>query len=139
MNETEQYTQEEINNMAEAIWGNGLYHPHLESLSLACRRCGANVEVRFSQEVGSHNMPPRFRATCSECGASGRGQATNKERRRLSDEEIDSILQLARRGRTSPCPVCQAPLHVKEIPIAGRAAGPWIITCHRCGTRGQGG
>lgn len=135
MTERTQYTEDQLEEIAEAVWGSGLLSEETTVYHVACPLCGADIRVYVDST--HRRRPPRFRAICSGCGIDSSGDATSVEMRQITEEEMEEILELSLRGRRAICPACQAPLSVEELPIAGRGTRHFMVKCRRCGTRGQ--
>lgn len=130
MTERKQYTEGELEEIAEAVWGTG----EIRLDHVPCPRCGADIRVSVSPIL--RPPPPRFRAICSTCGIDSSGKATSVEMRQLTEEEIEDVLELYLRGERPVCPACHSPLDVEEQ-RPGRGVRYFVITCRRCGSRGQ--
>jgi hypothetical protein len=135
MTERKQYTEEQLEEIADAVWGTGRFRHGTSPYDVPCPICGSDIRVHVDQTIG--RPPPRFRAICSVCGIDSSGKATSVEMRQLIEEEMEEVLALHLRGQGTTCPACASPLHVEELPIAGRGTRHFRITCLRCGTRGQ--
>ncbi len=135
MSERKHYSEDELDQITEAVWGTGLYQPRVEQYKVPCPRCGSDIRVHVAQTI--RRPPPRFRAICSTCGIDSSGKATSVEMQQLTEKEMDEILELHLRGQRTICPACASPLDVDELPIVGRGTRHFRIQCFRCGTRGQ--
>ena len=136
MSEWEQYSEEELEKIAEAIWGTGRYRRGIGPLEAPCPRCGANATVHVDETAGSR--PMRFRASCVTCHTRGGGRATSAERRIFTDEEMHDIIARHVRGDGAFCPVCRAPLQTREIVVGGRGRTQhYESRCLRCQGSGQ--
>ena len=135
MTERKQYTEDQLHEIADAIWGTGLFRPGTSHYAVPCPICGSDIRVNVRQTI--RPPPPRFRAICSVCGIDSSGKATSVEKRQLTEEGMNEILALHLRRQSTTCPTCPSPLHVEELPIAGCGTRHFMITCLRCGTRGQ--
>ncbi|MDY7095743.1 MAG: hypothetical protein SX243_22440 [Acidobacteriota bacterium] len=135
MTERKQYTEDQLEMIADAIWGTGTFHHGASLYNTPCPVCGA--DIRLYVDGTSRRPPPRFRAICSVCGIDSSGKATTVEMRSLTEEEINDLLELHLHGQPTACPACHSPLQVEELPISGRGSRHFQIKCLRCGTRGQ--
>jgi|GEM_PF-2800131 len=135
MTDRKQYTDDQLEVIADALWGSDEFDEDASRHTAPCPICGADIKVYVNGL--SRRPPPRFRAICSICGIDSSGQATSVEMRTLQDEEMDDILELHRRGQKAHCPACTTPLQVTDIRVLGRGVRHFAIKCLRCGTRGQ--
>lgn len=135
MTEKKHYTEVQLEEIADAIWGTGHFPHGTNPYAVPCPICGSDTRVYVDRT--NRPPPPRFRAICSACGIDSSGKATSVEMRQLTEKEMDQILELQLRGQPTICPACFSPLRVEELPIVGRGTRHFMITCFRCGTRGQ--
>jgi len=135
MSERKQFTGDQLDAIAETIWGEGRFQQGLYQYRVPCPVCGSDLRVHVDQTT--RRPPPRFRAICSVCGLDSSAKATDVEMRQLTDEEMDELLDLHVHGKKAICPACSSPMEVEELDIAGASSPHFKLTCHRCGTRGQ--
>jgi len=135
MSERRQYTDDQLDEIAQAVWGEGRFQRGTYRYRVPCPVCGSDIQVHVDPTI--RRPPPRFRAICSACGIDSRGKATDVEMRQLTDEEMDKLLDLHAHGKRPICPACSSPMDVEELGIAGAASPHGVLTCRRCGTRGQ--
>lgn len=132
MTERRQYSEDQLEEIADAIWGTGLYRSDEGLYNVPCPVCGADIRAFVSQAV--QPPPRRFRAICSSCGIDSSGLSSSADKRDLAEEECEEILHLHIRGEQQFCPSCRSPLAIRELPIAGSGTRHFKIACLRCGT-----
>lgn len=135
MTERKQYTEDQLEKIAEALWGTGRFRHGTSLYDVLCPICGSDTQVRVSSII--RPPPPRFRAICSTCEIDSSGEATSVAKRPLTEEEMVGILELHVRGQCTTCPACLSPLQVEDLNISGSGSRDFKITCLRYDTQGQ--
>lgn len=129
------FSDDELNRIADRVWGDGLYSPAFQSVTVACPACGRDVSVLLSGRITG--QAPQFSAKCGGCLRRGSSRAWSQPWRKLSTAELETIRDRHLMGVASRCPECGTPLRVRELPISGVASGPFDVRCERCLTHGQ--
>lgn len=135
MSQSEGYSVEQLEAIADAVWGDGLFSPGGSPFRVPCPECGANIRVYVDGTTGSQMYPRRFRAICSSCSIDSSGRSTTAARRRFTDEEIENLTEAYSLGQRPHCLQCEsAPLNFQELGISGSNRDIYQIRCYRCGS-----
>lgn len=137
MPEWNKYLPQELEAIADTVWGAGLYRPQTSMIEqgVPCPKCGVDITIWFDSI--NRGGPQRFRASCYGCSTRGSGRATDNDRREFTKEELNSAADGHMHGEAQYCACCQAPLFFEELGIAGSSARNFKVRCLRCRSYGD--
>ena len=75
MTERKQYTEEQLEEIADAIWGTGRFRHGTSRYDVPCPVCGSDIRVHVDQDDPATTT--EIPAICSVCGIDSSGKATS--------------------------------------------------------------